>query len=193
VYTLGLNAYHGDSAACLVKDGALVAAAEEERFRRIKHWAGFPSQAIAYCLEEAGITLDRVDHVAVNQDSNANLWQKVRFTVAKRPDLSAVDGRGYTLMHHALAADETRDEAARLVREAGFDVPRWRASLVKEFASLPNLDALPGGSRKPPSTAPPAAARSSSSGRTGLLPLSAPPRTRSPSARRSGRIRHGCR
>lgn len=78
--------------------------------------------------------------------------------LAKRPDLSAVDGRGYTLMHHALAADETRDEAARLVREAGFDVPRWRASLVKEFASLPNLDALLGGAGKPPATAPPSAA-----------------------------------
>ena len=44
-YILGLNAYHGDAAACLVKDGNLVAAAEEERFRRVKHWAGFPSEA----------------------------------------------------------------------------------------------------------------------------------------------------
>ena len=52
---LGLNAFHGDASACLVRDGALVAAAEEERFRRIKHWAGFPSQAIAYCLREAGL------------------------------------------------------------------------------------------------------------------------------------------
>ena len=54
---LGLNAFHGDSAAALVRDGELVAAAEEERFRRVKHWAGFPSQAIAYCLQEAGLTL----------------------------------------------------------------------------------------------------------------------------------------
>ena len=52
-YVLGLNAYHADAAACLVKDGELVAAVEEERFRRIKHWAGFPSAAIAYCLKEA--------------------------------------------------------------------------------------------------------------------------------------------
>jgi carbamoyltransferase len=89
-FVLGLNSFHGDSAACIVRDGRLVAAAEEERFRRIKHWAGFPSEAIAYCLAEAGIGLDRVDHVAINQDSNANLWQKVRFTVAKRPDLSLV-------------------------------------------------------------------------------------------------------
>src|SRR5206468_4964483 len=66
---LGLNAYHGDSSACLIRDGALVAAAEEERFRRVKHWAGFPSQAIAYCLAEGGVTLSDVDHVALNQDS----------------------------------------------------------------------------------------------------------------------------
>ena len=47
---LGLNAFHGDSSAALGRDGALVAAAEEERFRRVKHWAGFPRDAIAYCL-----------------------------------------------------------------------------------------------------------------------------------------------
>ena len=47
---LGLNAFHADSSAALLKDGKLIAAAEEERFRRTKHWAGFPSRAIAYCL-----------------------------------------------------------------------------------------------------------------------------------------------
>ena len=56
---LGLNAFHADSSAALVRDGKLIAAAEEERFRRIKHWAGFPSQAIAYCLREAGVQLSR--------------------------------------------------------------------------------------------------------------------------------------
>ena len=50
---LGLNAYHGDSSACIVVDGKLIAAVEEERFRRIKHWAGFPTEAIKYCLDEA--------------------------------------------------------------------------------------------------------------------------------------------
>jgi len=49
-FVLGINAYHGDASACLRKDGALIAAAEEERFRRIKHWAGFPSEAIRFCL-----------------------------------------------------------------------------------------------------------------------------------------------
>ena len=90
---LGLNAFHADSAACLVRDGQLVAAAEEERFRRIKHWAGFPSAAIAYCLAEAGITLGEVDHVAINQDSHANQLRKAAYVLGQRPDLGLVLGR----------------------------------------------------------------------------------------------------
>lgn len=87
---LGLNAFHGDSSACIVRDGRLIAAAEEERFRRIKHWAGFPTESIRYCLREAGIGMKELEHVALNQDSNANLWRKVGFTLAKRPDLGLV-------------------------------------------------------------------------------------------------------
>ena len=56
MYILGLNAYHADASAAIFKDGILIAATEEERFRRMKHWAGFPSMAIAFCLKEAGIT-----------------------------------------------------------------------------------------------------------------------------------------
>jgi carbamoyltransferase len=93
MYILGVNAFHGDSSACLVKGGVLVAAAEEERFRRIKHWAGFPSEAIAYCLAEAGIALADVDHVAVNQDSRANQLRKVAYVLEQRPDLGVVLGR----------------------------------------------------------------------------------------------------
>ena len=55
---LGINAHHADASACIVVDGKLVAAAEEERFRRVKHWAGFPSAAIEYCLREAGVALN---------------------------------------------------------------------------------------------------------------------------------------
>ena len=87
---LGLNAFHGDASACLIRDGIMIAAAEEERFRRIKHWAGFPSEAIRYCLAEAKIDLAQVDHVAVNQDSKANLGRKLAFAVQHRPDLGLV-------------------------------------------------------------------------------------------------------
>ena len=87
---LGINAYHGDSSACLVTDGVLVAAAEEERFRRIRHWAGFPAEAIRYCLAEAGVGLEAIDVVAINQDAGANLWKKLAYIARRRPDLSLV-------------------------------------------------------------------------------------------------------
>jgi predicted NodU family carbamoyl transferase len=87
---LGLNAFHADSSAALVQDGKLIAAAEEERFRRIKHWAGFPSQAIAYCLSEAGIKLSDIDHIAFNQDSRANLMRKITYFITKRPNINLV-------------------------------------------------------------------------------------------------------
>ncbi len=82
---LGLNAFHADSAAAIICDGQLVAAAEEERFRRIKHWAGFPSEAIGYCLREAGISLTDVDHIAINQDSSAHLWRKIAYLARQLP------------------------------------------------------------------------------------------------------------
>ena len=87
MYIIGLNAFHGDSSACLLKDGHLVGAAEEERFRRIKHWAGFPSEAIKWCLFEAGINLEDVEHVALNQNTKANFGRKIMFTLNNRPSL----------------------------------------------------------------------------------------------------------
>ena len=93
MHILGINAYHADSAACLVRDGELVAAAEEERFRRVKHWAGFPTEAVRYCLAEAGVALAEVDHVAVNRDPKARLLQKVLFGLAKRPSLALITDR----------------------------------------------------------------------------------------------------
>ena len=59
MHILGINAYHGNASAALVSDGRLIAAVEEERFNRVKYAAGFPSAAIRYCLEAAGITLAR--------------------------------------------------------------------------------------------------------------------------------------
>jgi carbamoyltransferase len=64
VRVLGISAFYHDSAAALVEDGRIVAAAQEERFTRKKHDARFPRHAIAYCLAEAGVGLDQVDHVA---------------------------------------------------------------------------------------------------------------------------------
>ena len=90
---LGLNAFHADLSAALLRDGKLIAAAEEERFRRLKHWAGFPTRAIAYCLSEAGVQLSDVDHVAFNQDSRAHLLKKMRYVLTKRPDINLIINR----------------------------------------------------------------------------------------------------
>jgi carbamoyltransferase len=76
---LGINAYHADSSAAIFKDGVMIAATEEERFRRIKHWAGFPSIAIEFCLKEAGVTLSEVDHIAIGRDPKAKFLKKLLF------------------------------------------------------------------------------------------------------------------
>ena len=106
---LGLNAYHGDASACLIVDGVIVAAAEEERFRRIKHWAGFPSEAIRYCLDEAGATISDVAHVALNSDPKANLLRRANYAIAHRPSL-------------ALIADRLRNQSKRSSVEAELEV-----------------------------------------------------------------------
>lgn len=92
-WILGLNAYHGDSSACLIHQGRLIAAAEEERFNRLKHWSGFPVAAIRFCLEEAGLSLPQVEHVAFNRKPWANLWRKIRFTLTSRPESALVGQR----------------------------------------------------------------------------------------------------
>lgn len=76
---LGINAHHADSSAAIFIDGGLIAATEEERLRRIKHWAGFPSQAISFCLKEAGIGLNQVDAITVGRDPAAKLSKKLLF------------------------------------------------------------------------------------------------------------------
>ncbi len=90
---LGINAYHGDASAALVQDGKLVAAVEEERFNRIKHWAGFPSQSIRYCLDVAGVGIGEVDHVAISFNPRANLGKRLAFVASHRPSARAIIDR----------------------------------------------------------------------------------------------------
>ena len=58
MYILGINAYHADSSAALIKDGEVICAVEEERFNRIKHWSGFPSNAIKFCIEKESLEIN---------------------------------------------------------------------------------------------------------------------------------------
>src|SRR5271157_518963 len=78
---LGINAYHGNASAAIVCDGRLVAAVEEERFNRVKYAAGFPAEAIRYCLREAGITLADINHVAVPRNPWARMATKLRYAM----------------------------------------------------------------------------------------------------------------
>ena len=78
---LGINAFHGDSSAALLVDGKLVAAVEEERFRRIKHWAGFPSESVRYCLEAGGVEPAELGHVAISTQPRAHLWRKALYAL----------------------------------------------------------------------------------------------------------------
>src|SRR5436853_4062012 len=79
---LGLNMFHADAYAAIVQDGELIFAIAEERLNRIKHYAGFPSLAIKACLDAAGAKMTDVEHVAVGQDSDANLAKKVQYALA---------------------------------------------------------------------------------------------------------------
>ncbi len=138
---LGLNAYHGDSAACLVVDGVLVAAAEEERFRRVKHWAGLPTEAVRYCLREGGIDLSGVDRIAINRNPSANLLRKVLFSLSRRPSLSAIRDR----LQNAGKVKDVRTALAEALggeaRATVHEVEHHRAHLASAFFVSPHRSA----------------------------------------------------
>jgi len=119
---LGLNAYHGDAAAALLIDGELVAAAEEERFNRVKHCAGFPEQAAAWCLADAGLTPDDLDHVAVSRDPRANLGRKLMRTIRHGASARYLKARLEN-------AAKVRDTKAALAKALGVDPGALRAEL----------------------------------------------------------------
>ena len=90
---LGLNAYHADAAAALICDGRLVAAVEEERLRRVKHWAGLPTRAAAACLALAGAEPRDLDAIAVNRRPGAALGAKALFALNHPEALARLPGR----------------------------------------------------------------------------------------------------
>jgi carbamoyltransferase len=94
---LGLNSYHGDSSACLVIDGKLIAAVAEERFKREKHWSGLPLDSINYCLKEANISIDDVDYIAINRNPKANFLRKLIWTLIHQPSSRLIKNRAENL------------------------------------------------------------------------------------------------
>ncbi len=79
---VGINAYHADSSAAIFVNGVMIAAIEEERFKRVKHWAGFPALSIAFCLKEAGVSYSQVDFFAIGRDPKAKFINKLLYLAA---------------------------------------------------------------------------------------------------------------
>ena len=124
MYILGINAYHGDAAAAIVKDGQLIAAVEEERFNRKKHCAGFPAAAVRYCLEAASISVGELDHVGISRDPSAHLHKKILFSITRLPNLSGLIA---ARLANAAKVHDLREELARALDVS----PQFRAQIHK--------------------------------------------------------------
>ena len=74
---IGINAYHADASAAIFVNGIMIAAIEEERFTRVKHWSGFPIKAIEFCLKEAGVGIEAVDYFCIGRDPKAKFFKKI--------------------------------------------------------------------------------------------------------------------
>jgi carbamoyltransferase len=85
---LGINAYHPDSSACILVDGRIKFAIEEERINRIKHWSGFPVLSIKECLSAENISIKDVDFIAINQDFFSNFFYKISYIISNRPQFN---------------------------------------------------------------------------------------------------------
>jgi carbamoyltransferase len=146
---LGINAYHGNASAAVVSDGGLVAAVEEERFNRVKYAAGFPAQAIRYCLKEANLKVEEIDHVAVPRNPYARLGTKL-FYALRMPSFAR--GRAkvlakFTGIREALAAELDSDPktiAAKFHRVEHHQAHLASAFFVSPFerAALLSADGL---------------------------------------------------
>ena len=140
MYILGINAYHGDSSACIYKDGQLIAASEEERFRRIKHWAGFPIEAIRFCLQEAEISIQEVDHIAISRDPKANLGKKALTALKNRLNLSNIINRVKNLKKAASIEEEFIEHfnlKAGELKAKFHNVEHHRSHLASAFFASP--------------------------------------------------------
>jgi carbamoyltransferase len=133
---LGINAYHGDSSAAIIKGGKLIAAAEEERFTRIKHWAGFPKQSIHYCLNQSQASLKDIDYIALNRNPKANLCRKIIFTLKNRPSLNHIKTRLSNMRQIAGINNIFNNEFGINIDEIDtriFNVEHHRAHLASSF------------------------------------------------------------
>ena len=140
MYILGINAYHGDSAACLLKDGVVVCATEEERFRRIKHWAGFPKEAIKFCLEDQGISLDQVDYITISRNPKANFYKKLAYVFSNPSQFSFVLDRLINTSRINSIQDELSslfNISSSLLKSKIFNIEHHRSHIASSFFASP--------------------------------------------------------
>lgn len=123
----------------------MVAATEEERFRRIKHWAGFPSMAVQFCLQEAGIELGQVDHIAIGRDPSAKKWRKLAYLLRRPYEASGLlarrkNAQQVTSIELELAKLEPTTDTVD-IRAKIHQVEHHRAHLASAFFASPFQEA----------------------------------------------------
>ena len=140
MHILGINAYHPDSSACIIKDGQLIAAVEEERFRRIKHWAGLPEEAIKYCLKEANIELDNIDYIALNRNPRVNFYKKIIFVLLNRPSVHLVRNRLSNMLRVGAIKEDLKNKfvfSKSKINAKVYNIEHHRAHLASCFFVSP--------------------------------------------------------
>ncbi|HEX8088885.1 MAG TPA: carbamoyltransferase C-terminal domain-containing protein [Blastocatellia bacterium] len=160
MYILGINAYHGDASAALIRDGRLIAAVEEERFNRVKHCAGFPTDSVRYCLNAAGVSVQEVEHIGISRDPSAHLHKKILFAATRaaksmsgldRPQKQSHEGGGPGMLKvvasrlaNAARVRDLRDDLAKalnvskhVLRARFHNVEHHRAHLASCFFVSP--------------------------------------------------------
>lgn len=131
---LGINAYHADAAACIIKDGELIFAVEEERLNRLKHWAGFPVLSINACLDSAKLTLEDIDFIAFNSNPYANLLKKIAYTLKHQRSSEFIKSRlNNTRTRLNVANDFETHFPGKQVREKFRKVEHHRAHLASAY------------------------------------------------------------
>ena len=136
MYILGINAYHGDSAACLIKDGIVICATEEERFRRVKHWAGFPSLSIRFCLEHSQISFHDIDYITISRDTKANFYKKLFYLFTNFQNIHRFFDRFSNSMKiHSIKNDlsELFNVSKSLISSKIFNIEHHRSHISSSF------------------------------------------------------------
>jgi carbamoyltransferase len=138
---LGINAYHADSSAAIFVNGKMIAAIEEERFRRVKHWAGFPELAIIFCLQEAGVNFEQVDAFAIGRDPKAKFFKKLLYLAANPSgSFKAISDR-FNNSRKVASIDEELSRISGLRKSVFkgkvFNVEHHRSHLASAFFASP--------------------------------------------------------